>query len=125
MKGAIVQCILRGHRLPETPRPLITAGELISPHHDQDATGNLSLRMMAPTAASKTSLLEIVAGATLLLCHAFPQERPTGQSGTASAEGGESMDRGRPQFLPRKPSAPRPSYLPPVRRRFYQRQDGL
>ena len=33
-----------------------------------------------------------------MLCHAFPQERPTGRSGTASAGGGKSAEAEVPSF---------------------------
>ena len=48
--------------------------------------------MVAPSTARKPCLLEKVAGSTLVLCHTFPQERPTGRSGTASAGSGKSAD---------------------------------
>ena len=85
-------------RLPEAARPLIAAGELVSPNHDQDAARNLALRMVTPPTARKPCLLEKVAGSTLVLCHTFPQERPTGRSGTASAGSGKSADAEDPSF---------------------------
>ena len=54
--------------------------------------------MMTPPAPSKPSFLEKVARSTLVLCHAFPQERPTGRSGTASAGSGKSADAEDPSF---------------------------
>ena len=33
-----------------------------------------------------------------MLCHTFPQERPTGRSGTASAGSGKSVNAGVPSF---------------------------
>src|SRR5215213_4452183 len=85
-------------RLPKAARPLVAAGQLVSPNHDQDAARNLALRMVTPPTARKPCLLEKVAGSTLMLCHTFPQERPTGRSGTASAGSGKSADAEDPSF---------------------------
>ena len=90
-------------RLPKAARPLIAAGKLVSPHHDQDAARDLALGMVAPPASSKPSFLEKVARSTLVLCHAFPQERPTGRSGTASAGSGKSMEAEDPSFSRNSP----------------------
>jgi hypothetical protein len=54
--------------------------------------------MVTPPTARKPCLLEKVAGSTLMLCHTFPQERPTGRSGTASAGSGKSADAEDPSF---------------------------
>jgi hypothetical protein len=54
--------------------------------------------MVAPPASSKPRFLEKVARSTLVLCHAFPQERPTGRSGTASAGSGKSAAAEDPSF---------------------------
>jgi hypothetical protein len=54
--------------------------------------------MVTPPTACKPCLLEKVAGSTLMLCHTFPQERPTGRSGTASAGSGKSADAEDPSF---------------------------
>jgi hypothetical protein len=54
---------------------------------------------MTPPAPSKTCFLEKVARSTLVLCHAFPQERPTGRSGTASAGSGKSAGAEYPSFF--------------------------
>ena len=75
--------------------------------------------MVTPPASSKPRLLEKVAGSTLMLCHAFPQERPTGRSGTASAGGGKSAEAEVPSFS-RNGSCSSAVFSPPVRRRFYQ-----
>jgi hypothetical protein len=55
--------------------------------------------MVTPPASSKPRFLEKVAGTTLVLCHAFPQERPTGRSGTASAGSGKSAEAEVPSFF--------------------------
>src|SRR3954465_10287079 len=75
--------------------------------------------MVTPTASSKPCFLEKVAGSTLLLCHAFPQERPTGRSGTASAGSGKSANAEVPSFS-RRDSCASAVFSPPVRGRFYQ-----
>src|SRR5688500_11473379 len=54
--------------------------------------------MVTPPASSKPCFLEKVARSTLVLCHAFPQERPTGRSGTASAGSGKSAVAEVPSF---------------------------
>jgi len=65
-----------------------------------------------------------VAGSTLVLCHTFPQERPTGRSGTASAGSGKSADAEVPSFS-RKSLVASAVFSPPVRGRFYQPTDPL
>jgi tRNA-2-methylthio-N6-dimethylallyladenosine synthase len=55
--------------------------------------------MVTPPASSKPCFLEKVARSTLVLCHAFPQERPTGRSGTASAGSGKSVEAEVPSFF--------------------------
>ena len=55
--------------------------------------------MVTPTASSKPCFLKEVARSTLVLCHAFPQERPTGRSGTASSGSGESANAEVPSFF--------------------------
>src|SRR5215216_391621 len=111
-------------RLPETPRPLVATSELVSPHHDQDAARDFALRMVTPPTSSKPRFLEKVARSTLVLCHAFPQERPTGRSGTAFAGSGKSAGAEVPSFS-RSDSCASAVFSPPVRRRFYQPVDGL
>jgi hypothetical protein len=91
--------VLRLARLPKAARPLIAAGELVSSDHDQDAARNLALWMVAPPTSRKPCLFKKVAGSTLVLCHTFPQERPTGRSGTASAGSGKSADAEVPSFF--------------------------
>jgi hypothetical protein len=59
-----------------------------------------------------------------MLCHAFPQERPTGRSGTASAGSGKSAEAEVPSFS-RNGSRASAVFSPPVRRRFYQPPDAL
>src|SRR5215213_5702552 len=85
-------------RLPKAARPLVAARQLVSSDHDQDAARNLALWMVTPPTARKPCLLEKVAGSTLVLCHTFPQERPTGRSGTASAGSGKSLVAEVPSF---------------------------
>ena len=80
--------------------------------------------MVTPPASSKPRFLEKVAGSTLMLCHAFPQERPTGRSGTASAGSGKSAEAEVPSFS-RNGSCASAVFSPPVRRRFYQPVDAL
>ena len=82
------------------------------------------MRMVTPPASSKPSFLEKVARSTLVLCHAFPQERPTGRSGTASAGSGKSADAEAPSFS-RKISWRLGRFSPPVRSRFYQPIEAL
>ena len=55
--------------------------------------------MVTPPTSSKPRFLEKVARSTLVLCHAFPQERPTGRSGTASAGSGKSTGAEVPSFF--------------------------
>ena len=55
--------------------------------------------MVTPPASSKPCFLEKVARSTLVLCHASPQERPTGRSGTASAGSGKSAEAEDPSFF--------------------------
>ena len=80
--------------------------------------------MVTPPASSKPRFLEKVARSTLLLCHAFPQERPTGRSGTASAGSGKSAKAEVPSFS-RSDSCASAVFSPPVRGRFYQPVDAL
>ena len=95
---------------------VIAAGELVSPHHDQDAARDFALGMVTPPAPSKPRFLEEVARSTLVLRHAFPQERPTGRSGTASAGSGKSAVAEVPSFF-RGDSCASAVFSPPVRRR--------
>jgi len=55
--------------------------------------------MVTPPTSSKPRFLEKVARSTLVLCHAFPQERPTGRSGTAFAGSGKSAGAEVPSFF--------------------------
>jgi hypothetical protein len=80
--------------------------------------------MVTPPASSKPRFLEKVAGSTLVLCHAFPQERPTGRSGTASAGSGKRAVAEVPSFS-RCDSCASAVFSPPVRGRFYQPVEGL
>src|SRR5687767_15275340 len=85
--------------------------------------------MMTPPAPSKPCFLEKVARSTLVLCHAFPQERPTGRSGTASAGSGKSAVAEVPSFsrdsswrLGRLVTAGAAPILPTARGFVYQTQ---
>lgn len=59
-----------------------------------------------------------------MLCHTFPQERPTGRSGTASAGSDKSADAEVPSFF-RKSYVASAVFSPPVRGRFYQPAEPL
>ena len=95
--------MLAAARLPEAARPLVATSQFVSSDHDQDAARNLALRMVTPPATRKPCLLEKAAGSTLVLCHTFPQERPTGRSGTASAGSDKSADAEVPSFFRKIP----------------------
>src|SRR5688572_15100634 len=86
--------------------------------------------MVTPPASSKPCFLEKVARSTLVLCHAFPQERPTGRSGTASAGSGKSAVAEVPSFsrdcswrLGRLVTAGAAPILPTARGFVYQTQE--
>lgn len=112
MRRADIRAELTGRGLPQTARPVIATGELTPPNQDLDVAGNLALRMMTPSASGQVILLEKAACTTFRIRHAFPRERPQDAGfGAARSRGGMwSVDRGRPQFLPRGLEMPRPSH---------------
>jgi hypothetical protein len=109
---------------PEVPGPIVSARQFTAPDHDQNITRDFALRMVAPSASGQPGLLEEAAGPTLELCHASPQERPTGRSGAASYRTSRARVAADPSFCAWALDASAVS-SPPVRRRFYQRSGGL